>query len=270
MKRTFSSLACMRATLPQLIEYAKVAGYDTLEVRLDKQDMICGIPKEQLPLELLQESGVRILDLGTGISLMGYAPEQIARGKLNADLAAYVGAKGIRLFIGGGIRTIHDVSNHDLNGIIRSVDELAAYAETIGVEVWLELHSWFSTGARIKPLLDGVNRSNVKIIWDVIHSVEHGEDPADTVAILGDAIAHVHIKDGKKSENPEIVPWVLTAHGAGNLPIRQVVQLLTAADYSGYYSLEWESAWHPELDVLYADVPALLAAYNDYMDAAAQ
>ena len=268
MKRTFSSLACMEATLPQLVEYAKGAGYDALEVRLDKQDLICGVPTEELPLELLKESGVRILDLGTGVSLVGYVPEMVERGKANADLAAYVGAKAIRLFVGGHVRTVHDVPNHDQEGIIRAVNEIAAYAETIGVEVWLELHSYYSTGKTMKDVLDGIRYNNVKVIWDVIHSVERLESPAETMAYVGEYIVHVHIKDGTRPADPDVLRWTLTAHGAGELPTAEVVSLLREAGYDGYLSLEWESAWHPELNVLYKDVPELLAAYNTYMDAA--
>ena len=268
MKRTFSSLACMEATLPQLVDYACGAGFDALEVRLDKHDNICGLSREDLPLPLLREKGVRILDLGTGISLMGDAPEKIARAKENADLASFVGAKAIRLFVGGGIKTIHDVSLHDLEGIIRAINEIAAYAEGLGVEVWLETHSWFSTGVRMKQVLDGVTFSNIKVIWDVIHSVEFGETPEETVAALGSYIAHVHIKDGKKSPDPEQIAWALPAHGAGDLPTGKVVALLKEAGYEGYLSLEWESAWHPELNVHYPNIPALLDAYNAYMDKA--
>ena len=47
-----------------------------------------------------------------------------------------------------------------------------------------------------------------------------------------------------------------------------MLSLLKKAGYSGYLSLEWESAWHPELNSLYEDIPALLNAYNDYMDKA--
>ena len=268
MKRTFSSLACMQATLPQLVDYAVGAGYDALEVRLDKQDHICGLSREELPLSLLQEKGVSILDLGTGVSLTDYQPEKIAGAKRCAELAAFVGAKGIRLFVGAHVKTLTETPNQNIPGIIRAVDEIAAFAEPLGVEVWLELHSWFSTGKNMKLILDHVTAKNVKLIWDVIHSVEFGESPEETMELVGNAIAHVHIKDGRKPQDPEQYRWQLTAHGAGELPTAQVLRLLKAAGYDGYLSLEWESAWHPELDTLYADIPALLSAYNAYMDQA--
>lgn len=268
MKRTFSSLACMEATLPQLVDYALGAGYDTLEIRLDKQDNICGLAPEALPLALLKEKGVSILDLGTGVGLQDYQPEKIATAKRCAQLAAFVGARGIRLFVGAHVKTLDEVPNQNIPGIIRSVNEIAAFAAPLGVEVWLELHSWFSTGKNMKLILDEVTEKNVKLIWDVIHSVEFGESPEETMAAVGEYIAHVHIKDGRKPQDPALLHWELTAHGEGELPTAKVLELLQNAGYEGYLSLEWESAWHPELNTLYEDIPALLRAYNVYMDQA--
>lgn len=268
MKRTFSSLACMEASFPELLNYAKGAGYDTLELRLDKQDNICGMPKESIPLVLMQEKGVSILDLGTGVSLLDYSPEKIAKAKENVDLAAYVGAKGIRLFVGAHVKTLSDTPNQDIDGIIHSVNEIAAYAAPLNVEIWLEIHSWFSSGKNMKLILDKVTEKNVKVIWDVIHSVEFCEEPEETMALIGEYITHVHIKDGKKPQDPEQFRWQLTAHGEGELPTARVLKLLKDANYQGYLSLEWESAWHPELNTLYPDIPTLLEAYNRYLDAA--
>lgn len=268
MKLTFSSLACMEATLPQLVDYAVGAGYDALEVRLDKQDAICGLAAEELPMDLLREKGVKILDLGTGVSITDYQPEKIAAANRCSELAAFVGARGIRLFVGAHVQTLTEVPKQNIPGIIRSVNEIAAFAAPLGVEVWLEIHSWFSTGRNMRLILDHVTEKNVKLIWDVIHSVEFGESPAETMALVGDWIAHVHIKDGLKPRDPDKYRWQLTAHGEGELPTAEVLELLKKARYDGYLSLEWESAWHPELNSLYEDVPALLKAYNEYMDKA--
>lgn len=270
MKLTFSSLACMEASLPQLVEYAAGAGYDTLEVRLDKQDNICGLTKEEIPMDLLKEKGVSILDLGTGVSITDYQPDKIAGAKRCAELAAYVGAKGIRLFVGAHVKTLTEEPNQNIPGIIRSINEIAEFAAPLGVELWLEIHSWFSTGKNMKLILDHVTEKNVKLIWDVIHSVEFNESPEETMALVGDYIVHVHIKDGLKPQDPEQYRWKLTAHGEGELPTKQVLELLDKAGYDGYLSLEWESAWHPELNALYEDIPALLKAYNVYMAKAAE
>ena len=268
MKRTFSSLACMEASFPELLDYAKGAGYDTLELRLDKQDNICGLSKEAVPLNLMQEKGVNLLDLGTGVSLVDYNPEKIAKAKENVDLAAFVSAKAIRLFVGAHVKTLSETPSQNIEGIIRSVNEIAAYAAPLNVEIWLEIHSWFSSGKNMKLILDHVSEKNVKVIWDVIHSVEFCEEPEETMALIGEYIAHVHIKDGKKPQDPEQFRWQLTAHGEGELPTARVLKLLKEANYQGYLSLEWESAWHPELNSLYPDIPTLLEAYNRYMDAA--
>jgi predicted xylose isomerase-like sugar epimerase len=36
--------------------------------------------------------------------------------------------------------------------------------------------------------------------------------------------------------------------GRGDVPVKRQVQLLVESGYQGYYSFEWEKAWHPELE----------------------
>jgi sugar phosphate isomerase/epimerase len=36
--------------------------------------------------------------------------------------------------------------------------------------------------------------------------------------------------------------------GDGTVPIRLIVKVLVASGYEGYYSFEWEKAWHPEIE----------------------
>ena len=40
--------------------------------------------------------------------------------------------------------------------------------------------------------------------------------------------------------------YVLTGHG--DVPVRKQVEQLTRIGYKGYYSFEWEKAWHPEIE----------------------
>ena len=71
-----------------------------------------------------------------------------------------------------------------------------------------------------------------------------------------------------KAPDPKRIAWDLTALGDGALPIGRILKRLRTAGFAGYLSLEWESAWHPELNAHYADIPTLLNAYNRYLDQA--
>jgi sugar phosphate isomerase/epimerase len=50
----------------------------------------------------------------------------------------------------------------------------------------------------------------------------------------------VHIKDARRDGN-------LTLLGEGDVPVRSCVEALVAEGYSGWFSVEWEKRWHPEL-----------------------
>jgi sugar phosphate isomerase/epimerase len=49
----------------------------------------------------------------------------------------------------------------------------------------------------------------------------------------------VHIKD--VLEGKHVLP------GDGELPIREIIEYMTARGYDGYFSLEWEKYWRREL-----------------------
>jgi len=264
MKYGFSSLACMEASFPELITYAKEAGLDALEIRLDREDKICGLTTQQVLtyLPALQEAGLIISDLGTSVSFFEYDADKISRAMKNIDLAAAVGAKGVRLFLDKNKTSTPHFC--DTEGIVRALKEVCVYGVNCGIEIWLETHGAFSTAASLRPILDAAAMPNLKIIWDIIHSVEYGESPEESIALIGKEICHVHIKDGVRSKDPNHIQYTLGALGAGEVDTAKSIRLLDAIGYTGTLSLEWESAWHPELKELYRDIPTLLTAFLAY------
>jgi beta-glucosidase len=64
----------------------------------------------------------------------------------------------------------------------------------------------------------------------------------------------VHLKD--------VTAQGLTLPGEGDLPIREMVNYLNENGYDGYFSLEWEKKWHPELPVLEDALDALFGLFK--------
>jgi sugar phosphate isomerase/epimerase len=62
----------------------------------------------------------------------------------------------------------------------------------------------------------------------------------------------VHIKDFSNSDG------ALTLIGNGDIPIIPIVNQLLSDGYDGYFSLEWEKKWHPELP----EIESALARYR--------
>lgn len=264
MKSAFSTLGCPALTLEEVLAVAVRTGMEAVEIRLDKEDAMLGYTLENVETvkRMIDESGVCICDLATGVSIQNYDAILVARMEKCAALAAAVGAKAIRVFTGGFTKPNADFAE-DEEGIARTLREGAEAIRKYGVQIWVETHSAYSTGATVAPLLAKVNDPNVRVIWDIMHSIEFGETPADTVRFLGDAIVHVHLKDGKYVGDG--LHYKLTALDEGDVDFDDIADVLSSIDFDGYLSLEWELMWHPELGECYRDTDALLEAYRSLL-----
>ena len=269
MKKAFSTLACPELNFTEVVALAKRSGITAVELRLDRQNRICGLEgayQMDIVRRLLRENGVSICDLATGISFHDYNPAMVDEMERCAALAKEVGTKALRIFIGASVGKRSEEVVRDYDGIARTLIEGADRVKPYGVELWIETHSNFSTGESLLPLLQMVNRDNVLVLWDVIHSVEWGESLEDTVQAIGQYIVHVHLKDGVKRSDPDRIHYELTALDQGDLDFAATARVLKSIDFNGYLSLEWEKQWHPELAALYADNDALLAAYDKLLE----
>ena len=162
MKKAFSTVACMGLEWQQVLACAVEAGMDAVEIRMDNDGSIFGLPEEELPevAKAFEAQGVRISNLGTGVQVTGYASEKLDKACQCAAIAHTLGAKGIRVFLGSFVKRFSDPTPHDEEGIIRFLQELADYACTQNVEVWIETHNEYSTGLVLHQLLDQIGASN--------------------------------------------------------------------------------------------------------------
>lgn len=267
MKKAFSTVTCLDMSMTEIIEHAKRAGIDTLEVRLDRQGNFMGYPLENIAeaKAILDKEGISIRDIGTSCGFRSYAPEMVAKFNSCIDIAAAVGAKGLRVFLGTGYKKHSDKVVCDYEGMVKSIRESCDYAAPLGVQVWAETHNDFSKGTVLAKLIKDVARDNFKIIWDLIHPYELGESAEETIEALGDNIAHVHIKDGRRNPDLNMVNYIYTKLGEGELPIADMVWRLINRGYDGYFSLEWENEWRAELKGVYCDLDKLLSDFNFFM-----
>jgi sugar phosphate isomerase/epimerase len=70
-----------------------------------------------------------------------------------------------------------------------------------------------------------------------------GETAAQTMALLGARLRHVHIKDARRRGDG----WELVLLGEGEVPVAEALAAIRAGGYDGYYAVEWEKKWHPEI-----------------------
>ncbi len=269
MKKAFSTLACMELNFTEIVALAKRSGMNAVELRLDRQNRICGLEGDyqmDIVRRLLRENGVSICDLATGVSIKSYDAAMLDELEKCAKLAKAVGVRALRIFVGASVGKRTEEVVREYEDIARAVREGADRVAPYGVELWIETHSNFSTGESLLPLMEAIDRKNVRVLWDVIHSVEWGESLEDTVRLIGSYIAHVHLKDGVRNEDEERIHYRLTALDRGELDFVGTASALKSIGYDGYLSLEWEKQWHPELAALYEDNDDLLAAYDALLE----
>ena len=259
MKRAFSTLCCINYNAEEIIALAQKNNL-SVELRVDDKNIDSFFGKK----ELFEKANVEIIDIAASIFVRN---EEISENAYKyIDLANDLNVKGVRIFAGESPKTFQDEIISDIPAIVKGIKKLCDYAKSKNVEIWLETHSELSTGYLCKRVLDGVNMPNLKIIWDVLHSIEYKEDIIDTIAHLGDKIVHVHLKDAVPPEDMNICQYVHTDLRAGIMPFEKVVSALKTINFDGYYSLEWESPWRPEIRDLYPDVNVLLEKYNNILD----
>lgn len=262
MKKAFSTLACPDLCFAELTALAQRTGMNAVEIRLDKENRICGWGIEHADeiLRISRETGIAISDLGTGIFVREWDENTVESMVACGSFAALVGARAIRVF--ADAKKAEDGSHVlDFDGVARTLREGAKRLAPLGVEVWIENHSAYSTGASIAPLLKEAECSNLRVIWDILHSIEFGEEPSQTVRLIGNAIAHVHLKDGSPDQDGK--PYTLTRMDEGAVDFREIAKALKSIGYAGYLSLEWELMWHPELARYFSTTEDLLLDYND-------
>ncbi|WP_062345565.1 sugar phosphate isomerase/epimerase family protein [Herbidospora yilanensis] len=226
MRFAISTLGLPGSSLAEAVEVAVRHGVGGLELRLHPDMPLDADPREA-GLEVVSICGyIRIAETGPDEPVIDALRAQLA-------LADRFGALGVRVFPGGP----------DAEAALR---RLAAVAGESRARVLVETHDHMATGAAVGALLDRFGRPEAAgAIWDVLHPWRNGEDPAATFEALAPHLAYVQIKDAAGATPRPM--------GLGEVPLNVVGALLR--DYPGWFSLEWEKAWHPEVEPLDEVIP---------------
>jgi sugar phosphate isomerase/epimerase len=252
MRVSFSTLACPDWTMPQIIAIAAAGGYDGIELRfVQGEDSLWKLPvfsgKELASTKrALADRGLTISCLDT--SCRFHSPDAtergrwITEGKRMADLAAELGAPGLRVF-GDAIQPGADrASTH--RWIAESLRELAESTAAKGVGVWIENHGDFAAADEVAAILLQAASPNGGVVWDPANSfAATQEQPAHGGERLGGAICHVHIKDLQRDQDG----WKYVPTGEGIFPLLELKAILVDLQYDRFLSFEWEKKWHPEI-----------------------
>jgi sugar phosphate isomerase/epimerase len=266
MKISFSTLACPDWTMPQIMDIAANAGYDGIELRFvegeDSLWKLAAFSGTQIAAtrRALTDQGLTIACVDT--SCRFHSPREreaaIEEGERMSDLAAELGAPGIRVF-GDTIQPGAD-RDSTRSWIAESIRTLADRTAPKGVGVWLETHGDFVAAGETAAILSECGSPAVGVVWDPVNSLTAtGESLAEGAALLGALIDHVHVKDFQHCTDG--VEYVLT--GEGVFPWHDLSHTLKQLQYGRFLSFEWEKKWHPELQDAAIAVPHFAKRFRE-------
>lgn len=249
----FSTLGCPRWEWRTVLDHAAEWGYAAIELRgLNGEMDLTKRPEFQggrlaESVRDLEVRRLRIADLGASTRLHEADPKvraaQLDEAKRYIDLAHQLKAPYIRVF---GDRVVPGKpKGESVDRVITGLRELGEYATGSGVGVLLETHGDYCDSPTLLQVCRGAELPTTGLVWDTHHTFVAGkEPPAQTWEQLGRYVRHVHLKDSRPQGKD--VRYVLT--GEGTVPVKETIQLLVKQQYRGFYSLEWEKAWHPEIE----------------------
>jgi sugar phosphate isomerase/epimerase len=159
------------------------------------------------------------------------------------DLAADIGAAYVRTFL-GELPPGSTPTDKLYEAMAGCLEVAATHAQAVGVTIAIEPHDDFVLSDTIVPILRRGLHPALGVIWDLGNTFAAGEDPETGFGLLGNHLAYVQVKDGHGRGSQ----WQLRPLGQGEVPLERAFNLLLSSPYTGAFSVEWEWAWHPELD----------------------
>ena len=262
LKMAFSTLGCPDWDFEDILSTAKDLGYDAIEVRGIGRELHAPAAKPFQP-EYIENTKAKLQNLGLTIACFtssvrlneDYRIEShMQAGREYIELAAKMGVPYVRVMPDSGPEVGHVV----FHSVAERLVAIADYAAQYGVTILVENNGAFAKSSEMLKLMETVGRSNVKVLWDVNHPVRNfGETPQETWNTLKEYIRYLLIKDSVDGADGTEYRMI----GDGDLPLKEIVDLLKAADFDGYLSLEWLKRWCLSL----AEPGIVFPQYVNYM-----
>ncbi len=185
----------------------------------------------------------------------GDTKAEIERVKRQIDIAAILGAKGVRHDAtngygeGRGFKSFNSV----LPILVKACGEITKYASTLGIRTMVENHGFFCQDSdRMEKLITEVNHENFGWLVDIGNFLCTDENPAIAVGRAAPYAFYVHAKDFYVKSGREDNPgegFFLTRGGNylrgailghGGVPVAQCLAALHRGGYRGDIAIEFE------------------------------
>ena len=261
MKLCFSTLGCTERSLEDILLLARKYNIPALEVRgiggvLDNR-LIPDFEEASRTETLSRFNQYGITPLVLGTSCRFHNAEQLnasmEEGFRSIEIAERMGFSYVRVF---GDRLLPEDTEGCIRRAVEGLTALCNHAKT--VDVLLEVHGDFNTVEALTPIVEGLKgHPRFGLIWDIAHSHKAYRSNWEVFyRFARPYVKHVHIKDFSEEKR------CLTLIGEGDAPILPIAERLLADGYEGYFSLEWEKKWHPELPEIEQGLESFITLLN--------
>ncbi|MBN1875397.1 MAG: sugar phosphate isomerase/epimerase [Anaerolineae bacterium] len=262
LKLSFTTLGCPDWTLRQIVENAARMGFDAVDFRglLTELDITaCTEFTTDLATtrRLFADHGVAISGIATSarFAVIDAAEQQkqFDEARRNMELAAKLGTHTLRVY-GGRVPEGYTVDTI-MPIVVENLRKIGDEAEQFDVTLALETHDDWTDSAAFARLMREAHHPRVRVLWDLHHPYRtNGELPEVTYNNIGAYTVSIHVKDSIPTEGGHRYVFL----GEGDVPLKQMLDLLIAGGYNGYAILEWEKRW-------IRDLPEPEAAFPQYV-----
>ena len=253
MRLAFTTLGCPEWSLQQIVQNAAHMGFEGVDFRGLQEDIdVSGRPEFTTRLDetrrMFSDAGLVVSGLSISARYAVLDPAErdkhFDETRRHLELAAELGVPQLRVY-GGRVPEGHTVDTI-MPTLVRNLRLMADEAEGFGVTLALETHDAWTNSAIFARLMAEADHPRVGVLWDLHHPYRlNGEPPETTYANLAPYTVNTHVKDSIATDTTR--GYRLTLLGEGDVPVRQMLEMLVEGGYTGYATLEWEKRWHPEL-----------------------
>ena len=196
MKLSFMTFVCPTWPIEKIVKFAKEAGYDGVEIRVDakhKHDISSKSSAEvrRQAKKIFADAGVEISSVATSVQFASPKPEvlktNLESAKANLELAADLGAPVVRMFAGGGIRSLTPEAARQ---VAAAFDEVGERSKGSGSCPILECgHDIIKTAKEAGEVIRQMKTSNFGALWNTSTMDE------ETLVVMKDRLRHFHVHD---------------------------------------------------------------------------
>ncbi len=255
----YNAIVAGEMTQFDCVKKAKELGFDAIEfIDLAPHNNMSELDYAKAIKEEAKNVGIEISSYTIAADFLnafdGDYKKEIERVKNKVDIANELGVKFMRHDATVGYSADKHKSFDEVVGVLaQCCNEVSEYAKQYGIKTMVENHGHFAQDSdRVEKLYTAVNNENFGLLFDMGNFLCVDECPASAAGKLAPYVVYLHAKDfhikrdftqqpGEgffNTRGGNLLRGAIVGHG--DVPVMKVLNILKAAKYDGYVSMEFE------------------------------